>query len=111
MGEARQSRRCRMAPKVPHSTVLSADEELLIVAFRRHTLLLLDDCRTPYKRPPHTRCCCTAVFQRQGVSRLSSGAARASEVRQLSDRYIHVARGALPNEMADRPRASLDYRY
>ena len=29
---------CRMGPKVPHSTVLSAEEELLIVAFRRHTM-------------------------------------------------------------------------
>ena len=35
---------CRMGPKVPHSTVLSDEEELLIVAFRRHTLLPLDDC-------------------------------------------------------------------
>src|SRR5260370_34304190 len=26
-----------MGPKVPHSTVLSAEEEILIVAFRRHT--------------------------------------------------------------------------
>src|SRR4029453_17349883 len=34
----------RMGPKVPRSTVLSAEEELLIVAFRRHTLLPLDDC-------------------------------------------------------------------
>ena len=33
-----------MGPKVPRSTVLSAEEELLIVAFRRHTLLSLDDC-------------------------------------------------------------------
>src|SRR5437016_11628775 len=34
----------RMGPKAPHSTTLSADEETLIVAFRRHTLLPLDDC-------------------------------------------------------------------
>ena len=33
-----------MGPKAPHSTTLSADEETLIVAFRRHTLLPLDDC-------------------------------------------------------------------
>ena len=33
-----------MGPKAPHSTVLSADEEALILAFRRHTLLPLDDC-------------------------------------------------------------------
>jgi transposase-like protein len=30
-------------PKNPRSTVLSADEEAVIVAFRRHTLLPLDD--------------------------------------------------------------------
>ena len=35
---------CRMGPATPHSTVLSADEETLILAFRRHTLLPLDDC-------------------------------------------------------------------
>ena len=33
-----------MGPRAPHSTVLSADEETLIVAFRRHTQLPLDDC-------------------------------------------------------------------
>ena len=33
-----------MGPKVPRSTVLSTAEETLIVAFRRHTLLPLDDC-------------------------------------------------------------------
>ncbi len=31
-------------PKNPKSTVLSANEEAVIVAFRRHTLLPLDDC-------------------------------------------------------------------
>jgi transposase-like protein len=33
-----------MGPKAPHSTVLSAEEEALAVAFRKHTLLPLDDC-------------------------------------------------------------------
>lgn len=33
-----------MAPKEAHSTVLSIEEEAVIVAFRRHTLLPLDDC-------------------------------------------------------------------
>jgi transposase-like protein len=33
-----------MGPKVPRSTVLSAEEEALAVAFRKHTLLPLDDC-------------------------------------------------------------------
>jgi len=31
-------------PKEPKSTVLSVEEEAIIVAFRRHTLLALDDC-------------------------------------------------------------------
>src|SRR5215211_5887022 len=34
----------KMGPKVVHSTVLAPDEEAIIVAFRRHTLLPLDDC-------------------------------------------------------------------
>ena len=31
-------------PKDAHSTVLSIEDEAIIVAFRRHTLLPLDDC-------------------------------------------------------------------
>ena len=31
-------------PKQPKSTVLSIEDEAIIVAFRRHTLLPLDDC-------------------------------------------------------------------
>src|SRR5215212_4323444 len=34
----------RTGPKTPRSTVLSPEEEAIIVAFRRHTLLPLDDC-------------------------------------------------------------------
>src|SRR5690606_2283873 len=33
-----------MGPKRPCSTVLTPEEEAAIVAFRRHTLLALDDC-------------------------------------------------------------------
>jgi hypothetical protein len=33
-----------MGPKQKQSTVLSLQEEALIVAFRKHTLLPLDDC-------------------------------------------------------------------
>ena len=36
--------RMRTGPKEPRSTVLSVEEEAIIVAFRRHTLLPLDDC-------------------------------------------------------------------
>jgi len=33
-----------MGPKEIRSTVLSTEEEAMIIAFRRHTLLPLDDC-------------------------------------------------------------------
>src|ERR671920_916063 len=33
-----------MGPKAPRSTVLTPQEEAVIVTFRRHTLLPLDDC-------------------------------------------------------------------
>ena len=33
-----------MGPAEPHSTVLSIEQEAVIVAFRRYTLLPLDDC-------------------------------------------------------------------
>lgn len=34
----------RTGRKHPHSTVLSPEDEAVVVAFRRHTLLPLDDC-------------------------------------------------------------------
>jgi transposase-like protein len=34
----------RTGPKDPRSTVLTLKEEAIVVAFRRHTLLPLDDC-------------------------------------------------------------------
>lgn len=41
-------------PREPRSTVLSVDEEAIIVAFRRHTLLPLDDCLYALQRTiPH----------------------------------------------------------
>jgi hypothetical protein len=34
----------RTGPKEPRSAVLSIEDEAVVVAFRRHTLLPLDDC-------------------------------------------------------------------
>src|SRR5271155_4154301 len=34
----------RTGPKEPRSTVLSVEEEAVVIAFRRHTLPPLDDC-------------------------------------------------------------------
>jgi transposase InsO family protein len=61
-----------MGPKAPHSTVLSKEEEALVVAFRKHTLLPLDDCLyTLQATVPHlTRSSLHRCFQRHGISRL-----------------------------------------
>jgi transposase InsO family protein len=63
-----------MGPKEVRSTVLSKEEEALIVAFRRHTLLPLDDCLYALQATiPHlTRSSLHRLFQRHGISRLPS---------------------------------------
>lgn len=59
-------------PKDVHSTVLSLEEEAIIVAFRRHTLLPLDDCLYALQPTiPHlTRSSLHRCLQRHGISRL-----------------------------------------
>ena len=57
-------------PKSPKSTILSADEEAVIIAFRRHTLLPLDDCLYALQPTiPHlTRSSLHRCRQRHGIS-------------------------------------------
>src|SRR5437764_7708571 len=59
-------------PKQPKSTVLTLEEEAIIVAFRRHTLLPLDDCLYALQATiPHlTRSSLHRCLQRHGISRL-----------------------------------------
>jgi transposase-like protein len=59
-------------PKEPKSTVLSVEEEAIVVAFRRHTLLPLDDCLYALQATiPHlTRSSLHRCLQRHGISRL-----------------------------------------
>ena len=59
-------------PKAPQSTVLSRDEEAIIIAFRKHTLLPLDDCLYALQATiPHlTRSSLHRCLQRHGISRL-----------------------------------------
>jgi transposase InsO family protein len=61
-----------MGPKEVRSTVLTAEEEAIIVAFRRHTLLPLDDCLYGLQPSiPHlTRSALHRCLQRHGISRL-----------------------------------------
>lgn len=59
-------------PKQPRSTVLSIEEEAAIVAFRKHTLLPLDDCLYALQPTiPHlTRSSLHRCLKRHGISRL-----------------------------------------
>jgi hypothetical protein len=59
-------------PKSPTSTVLTAEEEAIIVAFRKHTLLPLDDCLYALQPtiPTLTRSSLHRCLQRHGISRL-----------------------------------------
>jgi len=61
-----------MGPKAPRSTVLTAEEEAMAVAFRKHTLLPLDDCLYALQASiPHlTRSSLHRLFQRHDISRL-----------------------------------------
>src|SRR3569832_1056722 len=62
----------RTGPKEPRSTSLSVEEEAIIVAFRRHTLLALDDCLYALQAtiPQLTRSSLHRCLQRHGISRL-----------------------------------------
>jgi hypothetical protein len=59
-------------PEQVRSTVLTVEEEAVVVAFRRHTLLPLDDCLYALQPTiPHlTRLSPHRCLQRHGISRL-----------------------------------------
>jgi transposase InsO family protein len=59
-------------PKEAKSTVLSVEDEAIVVAFRRHTLLPLDDCLYALQAtiPYLTRSALHRCLQRHGISRL-----------------------------------------
>src|SRR5262245_37129657 len=83
-----------MGPKVLCSSVLSAEEELLILAFRRHTLLSLDDCLYALQATvPHLiRSSLHRLFQRHGVSRLlnTEGTRTRRKFNTYPLGYIHI---------------------
>jgi transposase InsO family protein len=59
-------------PREAHSSTLSLEQEAIIVAFRRHTLLPLDDCLYALQAtiPQLTRSALHRCLQRHGISRL-----------------------------------------
>ena len=62
----------KTGPKEPKSTVLTVEDEAIVVAFRKHTLLPLDDCLYSLQATiPHlTRSSLHRCLQRHGISRL-----------------------------------------
>ena len=84
-----------MGPK-PVSTVLSAEQEAIAVAFRRYTLLALDDCLYALQATiPHlSHSALHRCFQRHGISRLpSSEAGQSPPKKRFKDYpigYLHV---------------------
>ncbi|WP_127110830.1 integrase core domain-containing protein [Pararhodobacter zhoushanensis] len=62
----------KTGPTEPRSTVLTEAEEAAIIAFRRHTLLPLDDCLYALQPsiPQLTRSTLHRCLQRHGISRL-----------------------------------------
>ncbi|CAI9121919.1 IS481 family transposase [Brytella acorum] len=82
-------------PRSPSSPVLSVEEEAVIVAFRRHTLLPLDDCLYALQATiPHlTRSSLHRCLQRHGISRLpdtTGDKPRRSKFKRYPIGYFHI---------------------
>src|SRR3984957_12022254 len=82
-------------PKKPRSTVLWVEEEAVVVAFRRHTLLSLDDCLYALQPTiPHlTRSSLHRCLKRHGISRLPQVEGEASAKRKFKAYpigYFHI---------------------
>src|SRR3954452_4624311 len=90
----------RMGPARPRSTVLTEAEEAIVVAFRRRTLLPLDDVLGCWRAtiPKLSRRALHRCLQRHGISRLPRGAERASKRERFAETtigYVHLAVGEL----------------
>lgn len=83
-----------MGPRDVRSTVLSPGEEALCVAFRKHTLLPLDDCLYALQATvPHlSRSALHRLFQRHGISRLPQveGDKQKKKFKKYPIGYIHI---------------------
>ena len=84
-----------MGPKQRRSTVLSPEQEAAVVAFRRHTLLSLDDCLYALQPslPQLTRSTLHRCFERHGVARLPDiecDRPKRSRFRAYPIGYFHV---------------------
>ena len=85
----------KTGPREPRSTVLTEDEEATIVAFRRHTLLPLDDCLYALQPTiPHlTRSALHRCLQRHGISQLphvESDKPKRQKFKRYPIGYFHI---------------------
>lgn len=84
-----------MGPKQSRSTVLSVEQEAVAVAFRKQTLLPLDDCLYTLQAtiPKLTRSALHRCFQRHGISRLpeiEGNRPARKKFRQYPIGYFHI---------------------
>lgn len=84
-----------MRPKLAHSPVLSLEQEAMIVAFRRHTLLPLDNCLYALQPtiPALTRSSLHRCLQRHGISRLPApegGQAAKKRFKAYPIGFVHI---------------------
>ena len=83
-----------MGPKAPRSTVLTPEEEAACVAFRKHTLLPLDDCLYALQATiPHLRrSSLHRLYQRHDISRLPDVEGEKSKTRfkEYPIGYFHI---------------------
>jgi len=98
----------KTGPTLPRSTVLSADEEAMIVAFRRHTLLPLDDCLYALQPTiPHlSRSSLHRCLQRHGISRLpdmEGDKPKRQKFKRYPIGYFHIDIAELRTSVSDVP--------
>jgi transposase-like protein len=84
-----------MGPKRPRSTVLTEAEEAIVVAFRRRTLLPLDDVLGCLREciPKLTRSALHRCLVRHGISRLPKGEEKTSKRKRFAETkigYVHI---------------------
>ncbi len=84
-----------MGPKRPRSPVLTLEQEAVIVGFRRHTLLPLDDCLYALQPtiPALRRSSLHRCLQRHGISRLPETEADKPEKKRFKASpigYFHI---------------------
>jgi transposase-like protein len=85
----------KTGPRDAKSTVLSIEDEAIVVAFRKHTLLPLDDCLYALQATiPHlTRSSLHRCLQRHGISRLpdvEDGKVRKRKFKTYPIGYFHI---------------------